>query len=207
MEAGLVLTFFIAFGATFLGTIPFGPINLSVVNITLNKLVSKGFQFSLGAAFIEIFEALLAISFGVYIQRFLDDYTWIQLVVIALFMGIGIFYLLRKTSPKLVKNKNLKVGEFTKGIGVAIANPQALPFWFFMLTFIAQHLSINYHGAYLLGFLFGVFIGKLVALMLFVYLSDFLKKRLETSCKLINRTLGVILLLIGLIQAVKYYLA
>lgn len=206
MEAGLILTFLIAFTATIVGTIPFGPINLSVVNITLNKSVGKGFQFSLGAALIEIFEALLAISFGVYIQQFLEDYAWIQLIIITLFIGIGVFYLLRKTNPKLGKDKKIKVGEFAKGLGVAIANPQALPFWLFMLTFIAQYLSIDYRGAYLIGFLSGVFIGKLLALMLFVYLSDFLKKRLETSCKLINRTLGTILLLIGIIQAIKYYL-
>lgn len=205
MTAGIGLTFLIAFAATFLGTIPFGPINLSVVNITLKKTIQKGFQFSIGASLIEIAEVAVAIAFGSYIQNFLKNYTWIQLIVIALFLGIGIFYIFRKTRPTLESNPKYRVGDFYKGILIALANPQALPFWVFVLTLIAQYVIVDYSGVYLFWFFTGVFAGKLAALMLFAYLSEFLRRRLETSCKLVNRTLGSVLVLIGLVQAFKYF--
>lgn len=205
MEVGIFITFFIGLFATFIGTIPFGPINLSVVNLTLKKDKQQGFRFSMGASFTEIVEVAVAIAFGTYIQNFFQSYAWVQIVVILLFFGIGLYYLFVQTRPKLESRSKYKVGPFYKGIIVAFANPQALPFWVFMLTIISQYALIDYTGLSLAFFLFGVFAGKMGALLLFVYLSEYLRNRLEASCKLINRTLGYALIIFGLIQAVKYF--
>ena len=71
MEIAQFTYLLIAFIATFVGAIPFGAINLSVIHITLNKNFQKGFQFSIAASLVEIFEATLAILFGALIQMFL----------------------------------------------------------------------------------------------------------------------------------------
>lgn len=206
MEAGLGITFAIAFLATFVGTIPFGPINMSVISITLNKSFNKSLQFSIAASLVEILEAAVAISFGIYIQTFIQSHSWIQILIFSLFIGIGVFFIVRTTSPKLQGKSKVKTSEFVKGLLVSLGNPQALPFWIFILSIIAQNIDINFSGTHLLGFLIGVFLGKLGALMLFAYLSSFLKNKLSDSCTWINRVLGSILLLIGLIQAVKYFI-
>jgi len=197
----------IAFLATFVGAIPFGAINLSVIHITINKSFKRGFQFSIAASLIEILEATLAILFGAMIQMFLDENDWIQVVVFAIFIGLGIYNLLRKTHPKLKERSKLKVSDFVKGFAIALANPQAVPFWIFTLAFISQQMELNLMGTPLVSFLIGVFLGKLAALSLFGLLSFRLKDRLQNSCKLINRSFGAILLLIGLIQAYQYFFA
>jgi threonine/homoserine/homoserine lactone efflux protein len=207
METGLAITFSVAFLATFVGTIPFGPINLSVVSITINKSFQKSFQFSIAASLVEILEAAVAISFGVYIQTFIETHSWIQILIFALFIVIGSFLMFRSTNPKLVKVKRIKSGAFAKGFFVALANPQALPFWIFVLSVIAQNLKLSFSGVHLIWFLTGVFLGKLAALSLFAYLSNFLRTKLKDSCSLVNKTIGGILLLIGLYQATKYFLA
>ncbi len=196
----------IPFLASFIGALPFGAINLSVINITINKSFGKGMQFSLSASLVEIGQVLIAIFFGIYISRALEEYSWIQVLVFLAFMGIGIYNIVRKTHPRLSDKTRFSASEFTRGFLVAVINPQAIPFWIFVLTFIAQQVKLEFMGYYLFLFVLGVFIGKLAALLLFALLSNFLKSRLQKSCNLINRTLGVTLLCIGIVQAVKFFI-
>lgn len=205
MTAELIITFGIALLATFLGTIPFGPINLAVVNITLKKGYPEGFRFSLGASLVEILEVVLAIAFGSVIQSLLSENLVLQIVIIIVFIVVGLYYLLSIQRPVLKSRIKIKVSPFVKGILVALANPQAIPFWVFLLTFISQIITLNLAGIGLLLFLVGVFLGKLAALLLFAYSSKFLRPKLELSCKIINKTLGVILMAIGIFQAIKFF--
>ncbi|MEM9052313.1 MAG: LysE family transporter, partial [Bacteroidota bacterium] len=149
--------------------------------------------------------SLLAILFGALIQMFLNENSWIQVVVFSIFIGLGIYNLVRKTHPKLKERSKLKVSEFVKGFAVSLANPQAVPFWIFTLAFISQQVELDLMGVPLVWFLTGVFLGKLAALSLFGVLSFKLKDRLQKSCNLINKSFGAILLLIGLIQAFQFF--
>lgn len=205
MEIGLPTYFTIAVIVTFLGAIPFGAINLSVINTTLKKSFIKGLEFSVAASIVEIGEALVAILFGTFIEMFLKEYEWIQIIVFSIFIGLGLYNLIRKTHPKLKERSRFKLPEFAKGLLISLANPQAIPFWIFVLAFLAQSVQLDFMGASLMWFLTGVFVGKLLALVLFGLLSNFLKDRLKKSCTLINRTFGFILLLIGLVQAFQFF--
>ena len=88
-----------------------------------------------------------------------------------------------------------------KGLVIAALNPQAVPFWIFALAAISQYFVFEYVGIYLLAFLLGVFIGKLIALYGFVVASTYLKSHLEQSSVLVNRILASVLLFIGVSQA------
>ena len=197
--------FLIALVATFIGAIPFGAINLSVVNTTIKKSFAQGVHFSFATSLVEIAQAGIAIFFGLSIQRILNENSWIQIVVFSIFIALGVYNLVRKTHPKLGEKTKLKVPEFVKGFVISVANPQAVPFWLITLTLINQYFKLDYTGSNLTIFLIGVFVGKLLALLLFGVLSNFLKEKLQKSCTLINRSLGSVLLLIGLFQASKYF--
>ncbi len=192
--------------ATFVGTIPFGPINLYVVHTTVNKSFTKGVEFSVSASAIEIVQVLTAIFFGVYIDQFLHENAWVQIVIFSLFIGLGLFNLVRNsaTVPKQ-PNRQHNIPEFLKGLLIAITNPQAIPFWIITFAFISQSVTLNFMGDSLPYFLIGVFFGKLLALTLFGFLSSLIKNRLNKSCNFINKSLGSVLILIGLIQAYNYF--
>ncbi len=175
------------------------------MNITLKKGFQDGFQFSLGAAIVEIGEVALAIAFGSLIQSLLSENIGLQIIIIVVFMVVGFYYLFSIPRPVLKSKIKIKVSPFFKGVMVAIANPQAIPFWVFLLTFISQYFELNFEGPGLLLFFIGVFLGKLGALSLFAYTSKFLRPKLELSCKIINKTLGVILIFIGLAQVYKIF--
>jgi len=192
--------------ATFIGTIPFGPINLYVVDTTLKKSFHKGIQFSISASAIEIVQVLLAIFFGISIEQFLQEHSWVQVLIFTIFIALGVFNLLRKTkTPSVSHKKSLKIPEFVKGLLVAITNPQAIPFWIVTFAFISQSITIDFMSSSLPFFLIGVFFGKLLALTLFGVLSTLIQNRLNKSYTFINKSLGSVLLVIGLVQAYNYF--
>jgi threonine/homoserine/homoserine lactone efflux protein len=90
---------------------------------------------------------------------------------------------------------------------VSIANPQAIPFWIFILTFLksAEYLDISDHPPlfFLCLFLSGVACGKLLTLLFYAFLSQLIIRRAAFVSQWMNKIIGVILMGIGLFQGFK----
>ena len=187
--------------ACFIGTIPFGPINLAVVKTTVDYDRRGGMQIAFAASLVETVQALIAISFGMLISSFLDSNVTVQFFLAFAFISLAVFIFTRKPRPTIERASTRPSSFFGRGLIIAFLNPQAVPFWVFALASISQYFTFRYEGVYLAGFLFGVFIGKLLALSGFAVASSYLKTHLQRSSAIVNRLLAAILLFIGLSQA------
>lgn len=205
MEVTLLTYFFIAIIITIAGSIPLGPVNLSVVSITVNKSRKEAMEFSLSAAFVELLIATSAIYFGKYIAQFLAINSWIQVLTFFVFISLGIYNLIRKDNPRINNNK-LKISEYIRGVFISLINPQVIIFWIFVLTFISQEFKTMFTPLNLMVFLLGVFITKLFVLFSFSKLSYVIKEKLRKRSSLINKMMGIVLLGIGLIQAYRFFI-
>jgi len=193
--------------ACFIGGIPLGIINMSVVNITLKKSAKSAYHFALGSSIVEIFEASVAIIFGLAIEGFLRDHQLLQSIIFFAFVLLGIYFLIKKPKPVFYESPSNKTSsEFFKGVVVALLNPQAIPFWLFALAFVAPYHIIDFVGSNLYFFLGGVFIGKLLALTLFTKGANYIKTHLSQSSQILDKTMGSIFIIIGVIQAFRYYM-
>lgn len=195
------LYFFVGFIACFIGTIPFGPINLTVVKTTVDYNRNRGTEVALAASIVEVFEALIAICFGMVISAFLESNVGIKLFIALVFVVLAIVIFTRKPDPALKDARDDQQSFFKKGLLIAALNPQAVPFWIFALAAISQYFEFEYMGLNLALFLVGVFVGKILALYGFVVASGYLKTHLQESSLLVNRILAGILLFIGISQA------
>lgn len=184
----------------FLGTIPLGPINLTVVKTTLDYDSRRGMEIALAAALVEIAQALVAISFGMMISAYLDSNRITKFMLAAVFVVLAIVVYTRKTDPKLGVSTAAQRAFLFRGLWLAALNPQAVPFWIFALAAISQYTVFHYNGVSLVGFLAGVFLGKLLALLGFVYASSYLRTHLRQSSRFVNHALAGILLFIGVSQ-------
>ncbi|MDP6096424.1 MAG: LysE family transporter [Gammaproteobacteria bacterium] len=203
--SGLLFYFLVGLLVCFVGTIPFGPINLTVVKTTVDLNKTRGLEVALAASLVEILEALVAISFGAVISIYLESSLSIRLFIAIAFIALGIIVLTRKSRVDPINDSAVEpdytVSQFKKGLIVAALNPQAIPFWVFALAAISQYFVFEYVGIYLIGFLAGVFAGKLIALYGFIIASNYLKTHVQQSSLMVNRLLGGILILIGISQA------
>ncbi|MEQ8954343.1 MAG: LysE family transporter [Gammaproteobacteria bacterium] len=187
--------------ASFLGTLPFGPINLTVVKITVDYDRLRGLEVAVAASLVEIAQVSVALWFGMVITAFLAENLLFRFTVAAVFIGLAIFIYCQKNEISLQESNREEKSLFRRGILIAALNPQAAPFWVFALAAIDQYVQIDYSGVMLLMFLTGVAAGKLLALYGFVIASGYLKTHLSKSSQLVNSMLAAILLVIGLGQA------
>lgn len=194
------LYFFAGLLACFLGTLPVGPVNLVVVKTTVDYSPRAGLQIALSASIVEIFQAAIAIFFGLLISDFIESNMYIKLVIAMAFIVLAVVMYLRKTNPQFQADEDRGISFFRRGLLVAGLNPQALPFWIFALAAISQYANFVYTGYYLALFLAGVLLGKLAALYGYVIASGYIKAHLTHSCRLVNKVLAAVLLLIGLSQ-------
>jgi threonine/homoserine/homoserine lactone efflux protein len=200
----LLSHFIVGLTSCFLGALPFGAINLSVVSISIRKSYGQGVMFALGASVVEIVEAYVAVAFGMYINQFLNDHMFIPYLIGTIFLTLGIYFFLRKTAPASTNLSRRKRTNFFKGVGVALLNPQAIPFWLFTLAFITPFNLFEFIGLPLVLFLTGVFVGKLIALVGYAKMSNYLESRFTKSNSTIDYIMGAIFLTIGVFQIITH---
>ena len=199
------LHFVFGFATAFMSGIPFGPINLSVVDITLNKSGRHASRFASGAALVEILQATVAILFGKLITRKIESVPEFRLAIVMVFFILGLYFLLKRERPKSALESTSKSSSFVKGIILAVLNPQAMPFWFFVVTYLNTTNVVDLRSWNLVLFLVGVFAGKYLVLNGFVYFSESIKHRLQAIKKYVGKTIGVLLILVGIFEAYKYF--
>jgi threonine/homoserine/homoserine lactone efflux protein len=120
----------LGFTGSYIGGIPFGPLNLSVVEITLKKDRKAAARFAITASLVEIVEASIAILFGKLIIVHLEANIWLKLAVIFFFISFGFFLYSKKKLP--VKDDTSKgKSAFVKGLVVSVLNPQAFLIGYF----------------------------------------------------------------------------
>lgn len=197
--------FAIGWLASFLGTLPFGPINLSVVSRTVKNSLKAGLWFAFAAALIEIAQSFIALHCSALINHYLDSLPWIKWVTAGFFILLGLVFMLRREKVASEENPNKrKDNNFLAGIIISVINFQAIPFWIFILTYLDMSHHVRIDTSLSLGgialFLLGVSSGKFAALALFGLASQSVKNRVHQLKFWMNKVIGFILLLIGIFQ-------
>lgn len=206
MAISSMTIFMASWAASFLGTLPFGPINLSVVDTTINRSFRAALRFSTAAALVEIIQSWIAIHISWNMGQMLIDNPWTKLGAFILFLTLGLFFFLKKGQDN--KKANIRHrGDFAKGLFISFLNPQAIPFWIFVLTYLDSsqivHLDVHAPFRVVAVFLLGVSIGKFAALVLFGLLGKHIARRSQLLSKWMNKIIGAILMSIGLFQMMQ----
>lgn len=196
--------FAIGWLASFLGTLPFGPINLSVVSRTVKDSLRAGLWFAFAAALIEIAQSFIALHCSALINQYLDSFPWIKWATAGLFILLGLIFMLSREKAQEEEAAKRKDNNFLAGIIISVINFQAIPFWIFILTYLDMSHHVRIDTSLSLGgialFLLGVSTGKFAALTLFGLVSQSVKNRVHQLKFWMNKVIGFILLLIGIFQ-------
>jgi threonine/homoserine/homoserine lactone efflux protein len=206
MEANYLIYLVLGMVASFAGTIPVGPINISVVATTLRRNFRAGVIFSSSAAMVEILQSFLALQFGVLLSGLLFDNPYFQIGVSLVFFLIGSIFFFKKHKATVENSSKKSLPSWLSGMVISLLNPQALPFWIFVLGYYQSNrlidielMSLNQFSC-ILSFLLGVYLGKFAALSLYSYLSVYLSSRIGKLTFWMNKILGVVFILLAITQ-------
>src|SRR6478735_2569135 len=124
----IFLAFILSFFFSFIGSIPPGTINLTVLQLGLEHKTSIAWRLAMAAALIEYPYAWLAIKFEKLITSspvIVENFHLITAIVMTV---LGILNLLPSGNPSGISQKFQSSG-FRRGILLGILNPLALPYW------------------------------------------------------------------------------
>lgn len=202
----LAVTFFLAFAFSFLGSIPPGTLNLTILRLGMERKMNVAFRFALAAALIEYPYAWLALLFEDWITSspvIVNNFTLISALVMT---TLGILTL-RSATRATPDAQPVSESGFRKGLVLSILNPLALPFWIGITAYLKGQGWISLSNTpEVHSYLLGISVGAFVLLISVAYLAKQMSVTFSSNPKA-KFIPGVILLALGLYALVKYLLS
>ncbi len=201
----MLTTFLIAFFFSFIGSIPPGSLNLSVIQLSLDNRLMAAIRFSIAAAVIEFPYAFVAVKFEGLITSsplVLNNFKLIAAVVMLLLGVINLATYSKDSSSKTLEK--LKKSGFRKGVVLSILNPLAIPFWIGVTAYLNTQNWIELSSTQLiLIYVTGISVGTFTLLALLAILGKYLSGFFGQN-SLIKIIPGIVFLILGLYALAEY---
>lgn len=200
----MLQTFFIAFGFSFIGSLPPGTINLTVLQLGLDRKINTAIKFAFAASIIEYPYAWVAVKFATLILSNPSIVKNMHLIsgLVMIILGAANLWSSMRSNPLAARFSN---SGFRKGLVLGILNPLAIPFWIAMTAYLKTQqwidlsTTLNLHS-----YLLGVFLGAFVILCVMAYLAKRLADLLAHN-KILKKIPGVTLLVLGAYSLIQWF--
>jgi threonine/homoserine/homoserine lactone efflux protein len=183
-----------------------GTINVSIAEESIRRGVRAGIIMACGAAFIEFFQAYIALSFFNILSTNPQVERTIILTCIPIFLLIGFYYLFKKNkhiSPPPTKGANV-IG-FAKGMMVTTLNLIAIPYYVFLGGYLHSANLIKLEPEFVAAFSVGVVAGTFLVFLLYAQLGQYIRRKSEKLSLYASKIVGLIFIAIAVSQAFRYY--
>lgn len=196
--------FFLGFIFSYIGSIPPGTLNVTVLQLTLQRQVDIAFRFAIAVSIIEYPYAWIGVQFEYYISRspvILENFQLIAALVMTL---LGISNLLPGRPPTGLALKFQESG-FRRGIILSILNPMAIPYWMGFTAYLKVQGWIDLSTVGLLhSYVFGTAVGTMALLATLIFFAQRLAPYVQGS-RWLKIIPGLVLLGLGLFAWYKYF--
>jgi threonine/homoserine/homoserine lactone efflux protein len=199
----IVLVFFIGLVFSFVGSIPPGTLNISVLQMGMEYKIKPALRFALAVSIVEYPYAWIAVVFEDWVTStpaIVDNFQLITAIVMTV---IGVFSIWSARKPTEFSVRFNESG-FWRGLVLSILNPMAIPFWIGITAYLKAQGWIDLSTSWLLhSYVLGTSVGVMILLTIYAFLA----KRLASHIKdnhLVKLFPGLILLLLGSYAFIKY---
>jgi L-lysine exporter family protein LysE/ArgO len=197
----IIVVLFIGIITTIIGALPFGLVNLTVLDTSYHNGHNSAMKVAHGAAWIEVLFGLLAILVGNSLIHVTRENQFAHSFILFLPALIGLFFLFKKASNS--RNTKTKNSGFLKGVFLNLISLQMLLYWLIAITYLNSHHVLFQNKIDVILFLIGIWLGKMLVLWFYSYLSQQIYSRWKFLTSNINRVIGGLLLLTAFIQFLK----
>lgn len=196
----------VAFVVSYLGSIPPGTINISVMQLSVSRQRKAALLLGLAASIAEFVYAGATVKF----QQFLSEsprLTIVFQVITALaLVGLGIYNLFSKTdSTEYLKVDKLKGRTgFAKGLALGLLNPMTVPFWLVVTNYLVTHNWVDVKNENFWAYIIGLASGTFSLLVTVDFLGSKFQKIADNSF-IVHRVPGLLFIGMGLYNAWKLF--
>jgi len=197
-------TLVIAFVVSYIGSIPPGTINVSVMQLSILKKHRAAIFFAFAASLTEFIYAGITVQFHIFLNTHPAISNYFKIVTSLALIALGLWNILSNKTTSSIEIDTKLSGRhgFLRGLVLGILNPMTVPFWLAITTYLENDKLINVSAfgfwAYLIGLSTGTF-----CLLLTV---DALGKRftkISDNKFLVHKVPGIILISLGVYFLLK----
>ncbi|WP_299226826.1 LysE family transporter [uncultured Psychroserpens sp.] len=193
--------------ASIIGALPLGASNIAVINTTIKQNAKQAFKIAVTAGIAEVILSYYALHCNMVVKDFFDHNKWLQIIIVIALMAVGSYLFFKKKKKESTAiSKQKKTSKYITGFVLGILNPPVLIYWIVAFGIINNNnLMLSLQSPLIVLFLFfaGVYFGKLFTLYIYSRFSVAIKNKVQNITLVINKVTGILLLLIGLVQAIK----
>ena len=197
----ILLTFFIGLFANFIGYIPPGNINLTLVKITINRGLKQAVLFVTSFSCVEFFFTYFIMHAAKWLSAQVKLDTVIDWVMAVLFGVLGIItWVHRKKPPETNYSEHESI---RYGILLGFLNPVQIPFWMITGTYLITHQWILTGKLALVIFSFGSAAGAFLCLFLYAKFAKYIQSKFALSTRFINTGIAILFFSFAAYHVVK----
>lgn len=199
-----LIVFSLGFLFSFIGSIPPGTLNVTILQLALQNKVAIARRFAIAVAIVEYPYAWIGVQFEYWLSSSPMIISNFKLIAAVVMTGLGIINLL-PPRPSTGFSKKISESGFRRGLVLSVLNPMAIPYWMGFTAYMKAegwiHLSTPWH---LHSYVLGTSIGALALLYLLIHFANRLAPYAQG-----NRTVriipGLVLLVLGLYAFIRYF--
>ncbi|PTT03311.1 lysine transporter LysE [Pedobacter sp. HMWF019] len=186
----LFLTFVLGILLNSIGYIPPGNINLTVVQITINRGIRQALYFIGAFASVEVLFTFAVMRFVQWLSSTMNLSNVIDVVMVIMFGVLGIItWRSRKEMPKADYSEKDSI---RYGMLLGVLNPMQIPYWLFVGTYLISHEWIDIGYLSLSVFSVGSGIGAALALYGFARFAKYIKEKFDLSSYIVNKSIAIL---------------
>jgi threonine/homoserine/homoserine lactone efflux protein len=201
----IIQVFLIGAVISFIGSIPPGTLNLSVLQLGMEHKIKTALRFALAVSIVEYPYAWIGVVFEDWITSspvIVDNF---QLITAVVMLVIGSFSIWSARKPSEFSVRFNESG-FVRGLILSILNPMAIPFWVAYTAFLKSQGWIDLSTQWLVhSYVLGTSVGVMFLLILFTFLAQKLSGYVRDN-RIVKLIPGITLLMLGIYAFVRYLL-
>lgn len=199
------MNFLIAMGVTLFAYIPPGNINLTAVQMAVNKGMKQTLAFIITFSVFEACFTYVLLIFADWFSDKKDFIFWLDWILILVFILLGINSLRGSTKELSDNYKNSKSDGVKTGILLGIINPIQIPFWLLVGAYLISNDWIITEGWGLEVFACGAALGAFITLYLFAIFAQHIQSKFSLSTQIINKGVAIIFFCLAILQLLKIF--
>jgi threonine/homoserine/homoserine lactone efflux protein len=200
MHAQPLNTLAAAFLIAIIGALPFGLVNLTVLDVSFRNGKSSALKVAHGAAWIEVIFGFAALMAGSRIVLAMHQSVFTKYLVIII-PGLGVLFFLKKNSST-ADNRDQHKG-FIKGALFNLSSIQVLLYWLFAVVYVNTRWQPEFNIYSMLLFAAGIWLGKMGVLWIYACFSVPILSRSAFLAHNMNRIIGTVLVFSAIFQFCK----
>jgi threonine/homoserine/homoserine lactone efflux protein len=197
----IFLTFFIGLIANFIGYVPPGNINLTLVQITINRGLKQALMFITSFSAVEFFFTYFIMHADKWLSAEVRLDTIIDWIMVVLFGVMGIITWIHRKKPPETSYSDRESIRY--GILLGFLNPMQIPFWMITGTYLITHEWIVDGQIALVIFSIGAAAGAFLALFLYAKFAQYIQSKFALSTRLVNTSIAILFFAFAAYHIVK----